>query len=325
MIIWTGNKIYYKVDYSNENDLEKAISHVKTELFGKGRIYLPVKKKIGKKIPDGYLIDLGGNKARLYVVEVEMARHELLRHIAVQLIEFSLAFEESPNTVKRILLEAIHSQSEAKEICEDYSSSKGYRNLDHFFEEMVMEGEFAVLIIIDEIPEDFERALIKQFQFGIEVLELSCYEDNKGERIYHFEPFLADVTEDVGITTVRPINVGEIDTIVVPSREDGLKVFLEENRWYAIRIHGTMRPQIKYIALYQVDPVSAVTHIASVRSIEPWKDTDKFVVNFAEPAKQIGPISLIKGKGHRAKRYPQGPRYASYKRLKAAKNLGEVW
>jgi hypothetical protein len=78
--------------------------------------------------------------------------------------------------------------------------------------------------------------------------------------------------------------------------EEGFReVFLGENRWFAIRVHGTMRPQIKYIAGYQVAPISAVTHIAPVRSVEPWKESDKFVVNFSEPAKEIGPIPLVKG------------------------------
>ena len=55
----------------------------------------------------------------------------------------------------------------------------------------------------------------------------------------------------------------------------------------AIRVHGSMRSQIKYIATYQVAPISAITHIAPVKSIEPWKDSGKLVVNFAEPARAL--------------------------------------
>ena len=51
-----------------------------------------------------------------------------------------------------------------------------------------------------------------------------------------------------------------------------------------------MRPQIKYIAVYQVAPISAITHIAPVESIEPWEDSGKYVVKFSEPAK---PIRLV--------------------------------
>ena len=82
-----------------------------------------------------------------------------------------------------------------------------------------------------------------------------------------------------------------------------------------------MRPQIKYIAAYQVAPVSAITYIAPVKSIEPWKDTGKFVVYFAEPAKQIGPIPLVKGG---KVRQLQNIRYTTREKLMAAKSLEDL-
>lgn len=119
------------------------------------------------------------------------------------------------------------------------------------------------------------------------------------------------------------LDASEVDTVVVPAREEGFQeTFLRENRWYAIRIHGTMRPQIKYIAAYQVAPVSAITHIAPVKSIEPWKDTGKFVLNFAEPAREIGPIELVKG-GRIKPLY--NLRYTTRARLEAAKTLEDIW
>jgi len=119
------------------------------------------------------------------------------------------------------------------------------------------------------------------------------------------------------------VDASEVDTVVVPAREEGFQeVFLGENRWHEIRIHGTMRPQIKYIAAYRVAPVSAITHLAAVKSIEPWKDTGKFVVNFAGPAWQIGPIEL--SKGGRGKGL-QNLRYTTRARLEAAKTLDDIW
>jgi hypothetical protein len=176
------------------------------------------------------------------------------------------------------------------------------------------------------MPDDLENILMKKFQFGVEVLVLSRYKNSKGEHIYHFEPFLADLVVDA--VDKREIiasdtDVGEIDTIVVPAQEDGFQeTYLGENRWYKIRIHGSMRPQIKYIAAYQVAPKMAITHIAPVKSIEQWKDSGKFVVNFSEPAQAIGPIPLVKGGKIKA---PMSPRYASHQRLLIAKNMDEVW
>jgi hypothetical protein len=322
-VIWTNHSPYKRVGYASEEDLENAILQVQAELFGQDRIYLPVKKKIGAKngprnIPDGYLIDLTGPQPRLFVIENELASHDPLRHIAVQILQFSLSFESEPRAVKTILFNALQELPEAKAKCEKYAASHQFRNLDHLLDWMVFDGPFAALVVIDEIPDNLENILLRKFRFGVEVMELVRYENSTGERMYRFEPFLADVSADLG-----PLETGEVDTVVVPARSDGFQeTFLGENRWYAIRIHGTMRPQIKYIAGYQVAPTSAITHLAPVASIEPWKDTGKFVVNFAEPARDIGPIPLVRAGRVKAL---QNLRYTTRNRLEAAKSLDDVW
>jgi hypothetical protein len=109
---------------------------------------------------------------------------------------------------------------------------------------------------------------------------------------------------------------------VPPFAEGFQEVFIEENRWYAVRIHGSVRPQIKYIAAYQSAPVQAITHIATVKSIEPWKDTGKVVLNFANPATPIGPIPIVKD--GKVRMWPS-PRYTTRERLLNAKNLDDVF
>jgi len=121
----------------------------------------------------------------------------------------------------------------------------------------------------------------------------------------------------------RRLDSSEADTVVIPARKEGFRdVFLGEDRWYAVRIDATKRTSIKYIAGYQVAPVSAITHIAAVKSIEPWKGTGKVVVNFSEPAKQVGPIPLAKRGRVKA---PQNLRYTTREKLMAAKTLDDIW
>ena len=336
---WTKSGLFRRTGYQSESDLEAAIIKVQAELFGSNRIYLDVKKKIGGKsgprnIPDGYLIDLSGQRPRLFVVENELASHEPLRHIAVQILEFSLSFEAEPRAIKTILFDALHNQPEAKAKCEAYAKSHAFRNLDHLLELLVFEGPFAALVIIDEIPENLENVLARRFQFGVEVLELARYENAAGEHVYQFEPFLEDVVEietelEPETKSVaqprsrRQLDLSAIDTVVIPAREEGFQeVFIGDNSWHAVRIHGTMRPQIKYIAAYRVHPISAITHIAPVRSIEPWKDTGKFALNFNEPAREIGPIPLVP-KG-RVKAL-QNLRYTNKEILEQSKTLDDVW
>ena len=97
---------------------------------------------------------------------------------------------------------------------------------------------------------------------------------------------------------------------------------LRENCWYQIRIHGSMIPKIKYIAAYRVAPTSAITHIASVKKIEQWKDTNKYILYFSKPAEKIGPIKLVP-KGNIKPLYSS--RYTSYERLRNAKTLDEAF
>ena len=106
-MLWSEGKTYHPEPFEQESELEEAILEVSVVLFGKDRIYLDTKKKIGAKgktvnIPDGYLIDLSSAKEpKLYVVENEQAPHVPLRHVAVQILQLSLSFEPVLQTVKR--------------------------------------------------------------------------------------------------------------------------------------------------------------------------------------------------------------------------------
>ena len=201
-VIWTPVGEYHRAQYASEADLETAIVQVQSTLFGPRRIYLDVKKRIGGRngphnIPDGYLLDLTGQAPQLYVVENELASHDPLRHIAVQILQFSLSFEAEPRVIRTILLNALQAQPDARQLCERYASEHGFRNLDHMLDWLVFDGSFAALVIIDEIPENLENVLLTRFKFGVEVLELARYEDDQGSRFYRFEPFLADVSADL--------------------------------------------------------------------------------------------------------------------------------
>lgn len=331
-LIHGSSGTYRLVEYTSEAALEAAIVRVQQILFGQDRIYLDVKKKIGGKgqknnIPDGYLLDLSGRTPRLFVVENELARHDPIAHVAIQLLEFALAFETSPRVVQEVLLHAIVSQPDAKAACDRYIARNGFRNLDHLLDSMV-HGDFMALVIIDQAPDRLQNILAKKLGFTVEILELACYVDERGEQLYLFEPLFAELAPSSSVSTTSVTtpsslssrDLDDIDTIVVPAHEDGFReTFLGENRWYAIRIGGTLRPRIKYIAVYQTSPVSAITHIAPVDSIEPWEDTDKFVVNFSSPAL---PLSEVR-RGTRLRQL-QNIVYTNYKKLLAAKTLDDL-
>jgi hypothetical protein len=111
------------------------------------------------------------------------------------------------------------------------------------------------------------------------------------------------------------------DTIIVPAQKEGFeRVFLGEDCWYAVRISGGMLDKIKYIAGYQTQPVSAITHYAPVSRIEPYGEGGKYKLVFSEPAKAIGPIPYADA----PQGAMQGPRYTTFAKLQTAKKLTEV-
>jgi hypothetical protein len=113
----------------------------------------------------------------------------------------------------------------------------------------------------------------------------------------------------------------EPDTIIVPAQHEGFQTtFIGENAWHAIRMAGGMIPKIKHIAAYQVQPVSAITHLAPVARIEPYGDSGKYRVVFSEPAKEIDHIPL----GKTPSGAMQGPRYTTLAKLKAAKTVADL-
>ncbi len=132
-------------------------------------------------------------------------------------------------------------------------------------------------------------------------------------------PRVPPVGPDTTTTEPHPV----LDTIVVPTRSDSFqRAFINSNAWWAIRISQKRLPDIKYIAAYQVSPISAITHIAPVARIEPYGDRGKYKVFFAEPAQEIGPIRPSAGT---KTSFLQSPRFSSYERIKNAKTLEEVF
>lgn len=111
------------------------------------------------------------------------------------------------------------------------------------------------------------------------------------------------------------------DTVIVPAQKEGFEeCFLGKDCWYAIRISGGMLNKIKYIAAYQTQPVSAITHYAPVNRIEPYGEGGKYKLVFSEKAQPIGPIPYADA----APGSMQGPRYTSFEKLKTAKKLTEL-
>jgi hypothetical protein len=326
MRVVTAKGIFDKIAPDSEANFEESIKSNLIHIFGDNRYYIDCKRRIGRgnkfSIPDAYLLDLKRNDPRLFVIENELSTHDLFKHVGIQLLEFSHNYCQAGRQVKTVLHEEISKNPEIMQACEKYANERGYRNLDYLLEYIVFETPFQAIVIIDEETDEL-NSVIKQFRFPVEVIEFTTFKDQNGSKAYVFNPFLQDINIPIVKLDKETPDIGELDTIVVPAREDGfIETFLGENRWYAIRIHSSMIPQIKYIAAYRVAPISAITHIAPINNIVRWKDTNKYCLEFAEPAHEINPIKLDKAIKGLA---PQAPRYTTIIKINEAKVLSDIF
>lgn len=125
-----------------------------------------------------------------------------------------------------------------------------------------------------------------------------------------------------GTDSVPQMNAGP-DTIVIPARLEGFNDgFLGQRAWWAIRVRQARLPQLKYVAAYQVQPVSAVAHYAKVRHLEPYGIEGKYKVVFdGDPVPLDHPIPF----GDAPKGAMQSSRYTTLAKLQAAQTLSDVF
>lgn len=322
-IIDENNTLYSQYLYTKESEFERMIVNNAEVIFGKDGIYFDIKKKIGvnKKgaaIPDGYYLDLTFHNAPcLYLVEVELNSHDVYGHIGEQILRFGISSDTDKYKMKNILLADISGDPDKTAKLERYFSGSKYGNINELLDKVIYDSKPAAIIVIDEATEELYK-VSGQLTMRTDVIEAQTYVCGD-KKLHRFAPFHDEVLTDL----TRDEDPDELDTIVVAAHEEGFnEEFLQNNRWYAIRISGAMVDKIKYIAAYQVAPVSGITHIAEVEHIEKYEDTNKYIVFFKNGSlRKINKVGLGKKKGSA----PQSPRYSSYNAILEAKTLDDVW
>ncbi len=322
-IIDESGKSYALYRYENESDFEAMIVENEESIFGSDGIYFDIKKRIGKPkkgatIPDGYYLDLTfHNDPKLYLVEVELQSHDVYGHIGEQILRFGISSETDKYKIKNCLLEEIKKDSSKKLKLTAFFNKSKYDNINELLDKVIFDNKPSAIIIIDQAEDELYNVL-GQLTMSTEVLEAQTYVCGK-KKLHRFTPFKADIITDLPATD----DADELNTIIVPAREDGFnEEFINNHRWFAIRISGAMIDKIKFIAAYQVAPVSGITHIAEIENIEKYKDTNKYIVYFKpDSTQEINKVSLGNNKGLS----PQSPRYSSYKAIIEAKTLDDLW
>ena len=319
-----NNKIYSQYGFPLEKELESKIVEYSKYIFGDDTVYFDIKKKISKgdviAIPDGYLIDFTfENDPRLYIVENELISHDVYKHIGEQILKFGVSYKASGHKLKDIFFQYLEANKEDKSLIDNKLKKSNYRNIDAFLEDIIFHKKVSCIVIVDEESRDLENVL-RQLTMDTDIIVFQAFR-NQQDYAYKFTPFQEEIRE---IDDNFPrIPVEELDTIVVPAREEGFnRVFLGENCWYEIKISSSLLPKIKYVAAYQISPVSAITYYAEVSNIEKYKDSNKYILFFRDKA-----IKLENPVKNSAKKSVvlRSPRYTTLNKIKKARSLEDVF
>lgn len=322
---------YEPYEFTKENEFERVVVKLSSQIFGDSSVYLDVKKSLrGKKrsIPDAYLIEMANpNQPKIYIIENEISTHCPWKHIAPQILKFSIAYHEAEakNDLRKFIMEKIQEDKTFLKKVESACQVSSARNIDNFLDKAINDG-FHALIIIDESSDELD-SIIKQIGGDISILPIKAF-TNGSDFIYAIatlygedETITPKIAEKQTTVSERRNHRAQCDTIVVPAKEEGFqKVFLDENQWHAVRISPAMKSRLKYIAAYQVHPISAITHVAEIKEIKSYGDSGKYLIVFKEPAQKITPIPLEK-----CPYSPRGPFYTKIEELQTAKKLIDLF
>ncbi len=316
-------KSYTYFEFQLEKDFEAKVVEFAKDIFGKDTIYFDSKKKMKKgkigTIPDGFLIDFTfEDSPRFCIIENELAKHDAFGHIGEQLLKFGVTYKANGHKIKAFILQEIEKDQEKLKLIDLKLKKSNYRNIDAFLEDIIFHREIISIVVIDKDSEDLQNVL-GQLKMKTDVIEFQAFK-NGNDFIYKFKPFQEDIREAEEASSV---DAKELDTIVVPAREDGFnEVFLGQDCWYQIPISSAMIEKIKYIAAYETAPVSAINYYAEVANIEKYKDTNKYILHFKNKAIKLGkPIKL----GINRNLAPQSTRYTSIDKLLKAKTLEDIF
>ncbi len=332
--ILSGKKEFILTSFQNEAELEKVVVKNYLKIFGENSFYFDIKKGIRHKkgglltIPDGYLIKFEP-KPTLVIVENELSTHEAVNHIGIQLMKFksALSTEASKYSVKKFLTQYLKDNPNKEKKLKTLLSNTSNKDLSTLFDEIILDKKIEYAVLIDETTKELEMVLN---QFDPEIIVIKKFQ-NKNKVIYHIDvesstrktiPSIKKFSKKSKKKEMR--KPSEMDTIVCPAQQDGFnKVFLQEHRWFQIRINSSKIPKIKYLAMYESAPVSAINYIGRVADIKPYKKTGKYEIILRGPAQKLKtPIKLSSDNPNLA---PQGPKYSSKSLFNDAKILEDIF
>ena len=194
MVVLIDGIRYQLTTPKSEAALENAIQSNYKHIFGPDSFYFDIKKRIKSKagvvsIPDGYVICFTSpKKARLVIIEVELASHSIYSHVIPQLSKFNSGIEDS--SAKRKLVDILYNSFDDDEVLkarlkQQIKSGEVYK----FISDLVSEKPL-IVVAIDQRTAELAEA-IKHIGGEVRVVEFKTFRrEGLSDDInaYSFEP-----------------------------------------------------------------------------------------------------------------------------------------
>jgi predicted transport protein len=154
----SGGKRFRETNFESEEKFEEVVRQNSKLLFGVKSVYINAKnrvesKQLGGVIPDGFLFDLSDrDDPQFYLVEVELRRHDFMKHVFPQLTKF-FAFYRNPISRSQLierLFELVGSNSSAKK---DFGKYLRRTESHKSIRDAVENSQYILLISDDLFPE----------------------------------------------------------------------------------------------------------------------------------------------------------------------------
>lgn len=313
--------------------LDKYLAELEALIAGEP--FTPAEKpeRIRDVILDG-LMDLNAKEFEIfirYMLEMIGFTAETTRYVGDKGIDVNgtLDAEGLANIILRVQVKRVRSSISNKEVL----ALRG----------ALSQGEHGCLITLSNFtPQAIEEAEA----LGKITIKLIDGNDLAGIILKHFEEIDDEYRKRFGIRRKKDLNIEDLfesydkeaaeliepsmveavpgwDTLVCAAKEDGFKhAFLGKKAWWAVRLNPKTMNYIKYIAIYQVAPISKITYYGEVERIESYQNTGKYIILLkGDPIKLKNAVGL--GKNPHLK--PQGPKYAKLSKILKAKTLDDIF
>jgi len=203
MIVFQNGRRFTEHKYATEAEFEADVVGSRPALFGSDTIYVDAKRKIGTAalgatIPDGFLFNMSDPDNReLYLVEVELERHDFYRHIFPQITKFFAFFRNSQRQRELVqkLFTVINSDPELRA---QFKRHLGDREIFKFLSDLIDASQNILIVIDGQKPELPEITDTYSDTWGkmVKVLTVKRF-DADGECVFTVDPEFETIEEAI--------------------------------------------------------------------------------------------------------------------------------